>query len=281
MNSERELISILSLVGDPDVGRLAVEQLREGREEAINSIEAIDNRSLYLNDTLFASLMTELKVGVAVDKLTEILKLPEPPLSRILFLLTKVARPECDEVIWNDVLEDLILDLSLEISAEKTDIERIEIFNYLFFSRFMFNYDDSEIKCEDCALIDRVLISRKGNPVVMSMIYFLLSRGVGLPVYPFCFPNGFIPAYVNDSGEIAFYMNVFDKGSIFYEERLKVVLKDLEVDGDIAGYVGDERAVASIYIEMLLFLYENIQNFTKVSTLQPVRALVCGDKKYL
>jgi len=280
VEAERELISILSLVDDPDVGRIVKEQLMERGEEAIEAIVAVRGKLPEIDDDIVNSLIVELKESVVISKLKTILELPESSLSRLLFLLTKLADPECDEVIWNGILEDFIIDLSLEISENKTDIENVEIFNYLFFTKFRFGYEDTEIKSEDCALINRTLISRKGNSVAISLIYFLFAAGVGLPIYPLCFSGGFIPAYLDKRGEVAFYLNVFNRGSIFMKESLKDILGDMEPE-DIQRAIGHERALAAIYVEMLLFLYENIQYFGKVSVFEKAKRLISVDKKYL
>jgi len=278
VEAERELISILSLVDDPDVGRVVKEQLIERGEEAIEAIAAIRDKLPEVDEDILDSLMVELKESVIIAKLKT--EMQEPSLDKALFLITKLADPDCDEDIWRGILEDFIIDLSLEISSMKTDVENVEIFNYLFFTKFRFEYEDSEIKREDFALINKALISRKGNPVVISLIYFLLAAGVGLQIYPLCFSGGFIPAYLNKRGEVLFYLNVFNRGSIFMKESLKDILGEMEPD-DIQRAIGEERALAAIYVEMLLFLYGNIQYFNKISVFEKVKMLISGEKRYL
>ena len=280
MKAERELISMLSLVDDPDVGWVIKEQLIERGEEAIAAIAAIRNKLSEIDVDIVDSLVVELRESVVMAELKTVLELPELSLNRVLFLLTKLADPDCDENLWNGILEDFVIDLSMEISADKTDVENVDIFNYLFFTRFRFGYDDSEIKHEDCALINRSLTSRKGNSVAISMIYFLLSGGVGLPIYPLCFSGGFIPAYLDNRGDVMFYLNVFNRGSIFDKESLKDILKEMEPDG-IQKAIGHERDLAAIYVEMLIFLYRNVQNFNKMSIFEKAKMLISGEKRYL
>jgi len=270
---------MLSLIDDPDVGGVVRSQLMGMQEEAISLIEAMHGK--LPNRDSVASLLAELKESLVMEQLKKLLELPEPPLNREMFLLTKLMDMECREELWNDTLEDFIIDLSFEISANKTDVENVEIFNHLFFSRFKFRYEDSDMKHEDYALINRVLISRKGNPVAISLIYFMLARGVGLPIYPICFQGGFIPAYIDKKGEVAFYLNVFNKGAIFMRENLKDVLRGVDIDNTEIS-IGQEKALASIYVEMLMFMYENTNYRYKKSFIEEVRALVAGgDKRFL
>jgi len=277
VEAERELISILSLVDDPDVGGVIKEQLKERGEEAIAAIAAIRNKFSEIDIDIIDSLIAELEESVVISKLKKALDLSEPSLSRVFFLITKLADPECDESIWNGTIEDFIVDLSLEISVDKTAIENMEVFNYLFFTKFGFRYVDTELKREDCALINRSLISREGNAIAISLIYFLLSREVGLPVYPLCFSKGFIPVYLDRRGEIVFYLNVFDRGSIFMRENLKDILKEMESD-DMHTVIGQERSLAEMYVEMLLFLYGNMRYSDKVSVFEKAKILISGGK---
>ena len=280
MKDNSELISMLSLVDDPDVGGVVKTRLMERGEEAVELIEAMRHNLPTIDSSIIDSFLLELKESITMEQLKKLLELPEPPLNKEIFLLTKLMDSECSEEQWNDVLEDFIIDISLEISSKRTDVENVEIFNHLFFSRFKFRCEDPEMRSEECALINRVFDSRKGNPVAVSLIYFMLSGSVGLPIHPMCFSGGFIPAYIDKRGEVLFYLNVFNRGAIFTKEHLKDIPGFAEM-GDTEISVGQERALASIYVEMLMFVYENISYSYKKPLLEEIQILLGSDKKLL
>ena len=271
---------MLSLIGDPDVGGVVKTRLMEKGEEAVALIEAMRYKLPTIDSSTVDSILSELKESLTMEQFRKLLELPEPPLDKEIFLLTKLMDTECDKESWTSLLEKFSLEISFELSPDRTDIENVEIFNYIFFSRLKFRCSDTEMKLEECALINRVLDSKNGNPVAVSIIYFMLSISVGLPIYPICFSGGFIPACINKQGEVSFYLNVFKNGAIFSKENFKNIPGLAELD-DADMSVGKEGALASIYVEMLAFVYENTNCSYKKPLLEEIRLLIGEGRKFL
>lgn len=259
MKLDSELISLASLMDDSDlVVRNAVrERLIERGEESIEQIERfyISNMSKHDRDKYNLSL-DDIKAEIAITKLSAILKEPQPILSKALFLITKVADSSADELIYLSSLENLTNDITFEISGDKTPVENVEIFNFLFFKVFGFKHMEPQATVGS-SLIDRVLLSRLGNPVTITISYFLLAGTVGLPIYPLSFPGGFVPVYMDNSGKILFYLNVFKQGAIFLEDTLKQFFEEMNLPYKPELLkVKQERELLSIYAEFLSFVYK-------------------------
>ncbi|MDP3452673.1 MAG: transglutaminase family protein [Bacteroidales bacterium] len=284
MRPDTELISLISLMDDPDfVIRNAVrDRLVERGEEALEQIERycihdfpVAKRESYLD------FIDDVKRDIAFEKLSSLLESPQPLLERGLFLVTKIADTSCEETIYYSTIENLAEDISLEIAGEKTPVERVKIFNYLFFRRFRFHHADAKIESLEGALADRVLLSRGGNPVTISLLYFLLSRSAGLPVYPLCFTGGFVPVYLDNDGKILFYLNIFKQGSIFLEETLVQFFDDIGMKYEPESLkIEQERALVAIYTELLGFIYKNKGNTKIYERIERVTELF-GGRRYL
>ena len=212
MKPDSELISLLSLVDDNDhfVRDAVRERLVARGDETIEQIERywlpeLPDDKKYI----FQDYIEELKADIAFEKFESLLKSPQPQLDKGLFLITKIADISAEETIFFPALERLINELNSEVSEDKTPFENIKIFNYVFFKRFSFHHTDTHMTMEESALIDRVILSRGGNPVSITLAYFLLARAVGLPIYPLCFTGGFVPVYLTNEGQILFYLNIF------------------------------------------------------------------------
>ena len=105
--------------------------------------------------------------------------------------------------------------------------------------------------------MDRVLLSRSGNPIAVSLSYFLLANAVGLPIYPLSFPGGFVPVYLDEHGKILFYLNIFKQGTIFLENTLKHFFEDMGMPYNPELLkIEQERALLKIYAEFLSFIYK-------------------------
>ncbi|MFA6770016.1 MAG: transglutaminase family protein [Bacteroidales bacterium] len=284
MKLDSELISLTSLMDDPDlVVRNAVrERLIERGEDALEQIErffipdvpeqARERYVLYLDD---------IKADIAIKTLSQLLKEPQPILNKALFLITKVADTSAQEVIYFSTLENLTNEITIEMSGEKTPVENVEIFNFLFFKRFGFRHSNSHLTKIESALIDRVLLSRVGNPVTITLSYFLLAAAVGLPVYPLSFPGGFVPVYLDNDGKILFYLNVFKQGTIFLENTLKQFFEEMGMTYNPELLrVEQERSLLSIYAEFLSFIYKKNSDDHIMSRIDKVVSLI-GKRKFL
>lgn len=279
---DSELISLMSLMDDPDlVVRNAVrERLIERGEDSIEQIERFFIPQLPKQDRdKYILYLEEIKAEIAIERLLVLLKDPQPILSKALFLITKIADSSAEESIYLTVLDSLRNEIELEISEEKTPIENVEIFNFIFFRRFGFKHSEAQLIKTEGALIDRVLLSRVGNPVTVTLSYFLMAGAVGLPIYPLSFPGGFVPVYLDNSGRILFYLNVFKQGAIFLEDTLKQFFEDIKISYNPELLrVDQERDLLAIYAEFLSFIYKKNDNEYVASRLDRVISLISGQK---
>jgi len=284
MRVDSEIISLKSLIDDPDTtvrvavrdrfltrGASAIEQLESLVTEEISE----ERRSFYLE------YIEDLKEELIIERIESYLKSPDPLLLDGLFLISKAVDSSVDEVIFYTSLELLSEEIGVELSEEKTAIENVKIFNYIFFRRIGFKHCDTQIQKEENALINKVIDSRGGNPVAISLLYFLLSRSVGLPIYPLCFPGGFVPVYMDSENKILFYLNIFKGGAIFLEDNLKQFFDDIGLLYSTDSLkIEQDRALVSIYAELLNYLYKS-QNKNKISARIERILTLFGEKRYL
>ncbi|MEA4867445.1 MAG: hypothetical protein EOM61_01625 [Bacteroidia bacterium] len=261
MRPDSELLSLIYLMEDPDpVIRDAVrERLVERGEDAVEQIErfVLPQMEEERKEKYFL-LLDEIRADIAIDQLSLLLKDPQPKLDKALYLITRVADTSAVEIIYFSTLENLMDEISLEISEDKTPVENIGIFNFLFFKRFGFRHTDTKMQRPEAALLDRVLLSRGGNPVTVTLAFFLLAGLTGLPVYPLCFPGGFVPVYLDQQGNILFYLNIFKQGTIFAEDTLRQFFEEIGMTYNPENLrIEEERALLSIYAELLSFVYKN------------------------
>ncbi len=284
MMLDSELISLTTLMDDPDlVVRNAVrERFIERGEEAVEQIERFFIPSVPIQERdRYIEYLDDIKADIAVKMLSVLLKEPQPMLNRALYLITKVADTSTEEIIYFSTLESLTSEITLEIYGDKTPVENVEIFNFLFFKRFGFKHSDSQLTKAGLALLDRVLLSRVGNPVTITLSYFLLAGAVGLPIYPLSFPGGFVPVYLDNNGKILFYLNIFKQGTIFLENTLKHFFEEMGISyTPELLMVEQERALLSIYAEFLSFIYKKNANDNVVSRIDKVVSLI-SEQRFL
>lgn len=283
MSTDTELKSIVTLLDDTDDFVIeAINRRMLGRGISIlRDLEELYNKEKsYKVKGLIADKMQYLSNEFILEELGKMANDDYPDLERGIYLISKLIVPDIDEIYYHDLLGILIGDMVKEIPDEKTALEKMQIFNHIFYHRLLFKCGDYPITRESTTVLTSVLSSRHGIALSISLTYFLLARCVGLEVYPMCFPGGFVPAYI-ENDKILFYMDIFRDGEIFSESKLKYYLENQGVDLDTSAFeVRDDRTLLQVYLEVLHFMYTQKEDDYFISLLD--RALkLFGDERVL
>lgn len=180
--------------------------------------------------------------------------------------------PELNEhLIWNKI-EQLKRDLWVETRGFNSPIEKINLFNHVFYRQWEFNIkDDIEEGSSQYFFLNRVLESRRGNDISLGILYLGIARQMGLPLYGVNIPDNFCLAFKrepinedqvqamerNPQYGILFYINPRNKGLIFTRHELRQHLKTMpyeETDEPILPL--HNRQVIQLMIETLQSFYE-------------------------
>jgi regulator of sirC expression with transglutaminase-like and TPR domain len=281
MSVDTELKSIVSLLDDTDDFVVeAINRRMLGRGESVlRDLEVLYNKEKsYKVKGLIADKMQYLSNEFILDELSRMVNMDYPDLERGIYLISKLIVPDIDEIYYQDLLGILIGDLVKEITQEKTALEKMQIFNHIFYHRLLFKCGDYPITRESTTVLTSVLSSRHGIALSISLVYFLLARIMGLEVYPMCFPGGFVPAYIENE-KILFYMDIFREGEIFSESRLKYYLENQGVDIDTSAFeVRDDRTLLQVYLEVLHFMYSQKEDDYFIALLDRAMRLFGDDR---
>jgi regulator of sirC expression with transglutaminase-like and TPR domain len=156
-------------------------------------------------------------------------------------VLAKYENPTLDETEIINTIQNIRRDIWLELNDNQTAFEKVKIFNKIFFNHHKFEGDKEDYFSPGNSLINKVLESRKGNPLSLGLVYSVIAQSLDLPVYGVNLPNHFILAYMDVNGVhaqndqenkygVLFYINTFSRGSIFDTEEIKTFLDILKVE---------------------------------------------------
>ena len=135
------------------------------------------------------------------------------------FLISSLTDPGLTREAFSRLLDPCTAAYRNESSDERTALENGRIFSHLFFHRLGFTLRDETLREEACAQLPSVLSSRRGNPIAIAYLFFLIAEENGLPLYPVCFPGGFLPAWL-EGGEELFYFNLQAEGDLLFARDL-------------------------------------------------------------
>ena len=283
MKIDAELFSIISLMDDPDttVREAVIDRLADRGEESLQILDRFIVDNLPGDFEKQKEVINQVRDRLVLERLSRFLKSRDHTLYDGLMLVSKSINPEMDEQLFFSQISEMSEEIIQELSDDKTDLENMGIFNYIFFRRLGFVYSDFLIEKEEGTLLEHILTTKKGNPVAISIMYFLLARAVGMEIYPLCFPGGFVPVLTGEEGRIVFYLNIFKGGAVFTKESLADFFKEVGVEySPDEVRVEDDLALVVIYAELLGYLYRRDEKSVKYKRIERVLSLM-GGRRFL
>jgi len=288
--SLKEVIALITLLDDPDetiysevrnrfiiLGPPAIPHLETAWE---NSFEALMQKriEIIIHSIQFEALHKALK-DWALNENDDLLK--------GVLLLSRYQYPDLDESKIKKQIQQIKQDVWLELHEDLTALEKVKIINHILFEVHQFGGNITNYHAPQNSFINNVLESKKGNPLMLSVIYALVCKELNIPVYGINLPQHFVLAYVNDyanlidvnnktlSDNILFYINPFSKGLIFSQKDIDQFLKQLNLDPDNKYYLPCSNIeIVKRCLNNLIFSYEKLGYMEKLEELKKLEKLL-------
>jgi regulator of sirC expression with transglutaminase-like and TPR domain len=209
----------------------------------------------------------------------EWLFLQQPDLLTGAFLIAKYHYPDIQ-------LEDILKKLRkikqsiwLELNYNQTPLEQIQIFNQVFYNYHNFKGSQTSEDYQDFC-INNVLDTKKGNSIIVGIIYQILAQELNLPVYGVTLVRHYILAFCKKNivdfyseqsleREVMFYINPINRGSIFSRNEIKDYLEKMKVEQDPKNfYPADNNSIIKELITYLIDIYRQQNREDRVNELK-------------
>lgn len=239
---EKELNALITLLEDNDdqiytqirdklisMGNSVIPALENAWEDTFNN--TLQRRIEDIIQTIqFNSVKEELKIWTdagGIDLLTGTI------------LIARYQYPDLDEEKIRRQIELIKKDVWLELNPNLTAYEKIRVINHILFDVHSFSGNTANYHAPQNSYINNVLESKRGNPLLLSILYSVISQGLNIPVYGVNLPEHFILAYVDEyipssnpdeEQHILFYINPFSRGSVFSKREIDTFLKQLKLE---------------------------------------------------
>ena len=248
----KEVIALITLLDDPDdgiysevknrfiiLGPPAIPHLETAWE---NSFDALMQKRIegIIHTIQFKALQNALKFWSENE---------QDDLFKGCCIIARYQYPDLDELKLKKQLQQIKQDVWLELQEDLTAVEKVKIINHVLFEVHQFGGNISNYHAPQNSFLNVVLETKKGNPVMLSVIYALICKELNIPVYGVNLPQHFVLAYVNDyanlinpndktlSDNILFYINPFSKGLIFNHKDVDAFIKQLNLEPDNKYYL--------------------------------------------
>ena len=243
--NEKEVESLIKLLDDPDTeianhveekllsyGNDVIEYLENAWAQSFDILlqERIEN---LVHKIQFRNIKRELElwyIGGSFDLLQGIIT------------INKYQYPDLDEQKIINPIEDIKRDIWMQMLYDMSAAEKVKLINHVLYGIYGFSGNTANHQDPQNSYISQVLDSKKGNQILLAVIYSVIAQKLDIPVYGVNLPQHFILAYVDESrsesspipqnefeNRILFYINAFNKGIIFGRKDVDSFLKQLNL----------------------------------------------------
>ena len=285
---------MVSLLDDPDPGihlrvqqdldALGVHAVAQLEELWIQAEEVKERRSL-------EKVIHRLQWNDIQCHLTAWLEGDRSDLLSALCIIARYQYPNLDEQAVRQTLQAIRIEVWMGLNEQMTALEQVRHLNFVLFRVHKFRGNTDEYLNPNNNFINKVLETRKGNPLMVGLVYMLIAQKLDLPIYGVNLPQHFVLAYLEQgsySGQNKtedfqqesyrrplFYINAFNMGSVFGKRDLDQFLRMVHVEPK------DQFYRACTNTEILLRLcanlessYRDAEEFHKIPEIQALQKLI-------
>ncbi len=287
--NELKLESLIKLLDDPDdsVFDLVLVEILKEDVSIVDRLEHIWETSFEdLVQKRIEFIIQEIQLKDTKDKIKNWASQKTLDLFEGIFLISRYQYPELKLKSIQIQLEKIRKDVWLEFKNSLTSLEKITILNHIFFDRYKFKIDRDNTELPQNSYINRVLDTRRGNPISIAIIYTLVARSLNLPVHYIDFDSSPLVGYfdkdmarlVNEednNSQILFYINPSNKGAIIGPKEVDYMRQSAYIpDQKHQPEACSDRIIIKRLVEKLSNDYKQAGLLEKVNYLKEIAEIL-------
>jgi regulator of sirC expression with transglutaminase-like and TPR domain len=279
-----EVNSLIRLLDDPDpeiyshvhdklisYGTEAIEHLESAFEQAFDAIQ----------QERIANLVHEIQFGIVKNDLKLWYQSGAFDLLQGILTINRYQYPDLDEQKIINQIEAIKRDIWIQMINDASPVEQVKLINHVFYHMHGFSGNTTNHQDPQNSYLNQVMESKKGNQILLAIIYSVIAQKLDIPVHGVNLPQHFILAYVDETQEdefesgILFYINAFNKGFIFGRRDVDMFLKQLNLTFDKQFYEPCSNTdIIKRVLRNLISSYEHLGSAEKVDELNELLAIL-------
>jgi regulator of sirC expression with transglutaminase-like and TPR domain len=153
-------------------------------------------------------------------------------------------------------LNTLAYQARLRLAGVVGSVERITVLNRFLFDELGFHGNTDNYSDPANSFLDRVLTTRTGLPITLSVVYIEVGRRLGLPIHGLALPGHFLTRYADGDTEIV--IDPFNRGRIW--SRVECERQIVAAFGAQAGVVMERVMAPPTKRAILARMLRNLKN---------------------
>jgi regulator of sirC expression with transglutaminase-like and TPR domain len=242
MIDKQKINSLISLVDDQDddVFDLVQGQIIDLGKDVLPLLKkAYDETESNLMSLRLKKLISQLNLIKAREEILYWKNNNSRNLYEGLSIIARYQYPNLDIEKITKTIKIIRQELWLEVNDNMTAMEKVRIFNHLFFDIHMFHGDSKDFFAPENFFINDAILRKKGSPLILSTVYSIVAQSVNIPIYGVNMPNHFIVAYTDrlysqplsdiEINNVLFFINPFNRGEIYSLKEMRQFLSSMKV----------------------------------------------------
>ena len=242
--NKKEIKALISLLDDPDESvfkEVSVKFLSLGQDVIPVLEDAWEHSFDTLIQNRIENIIHQIQFDIIKDELKHWAKPDQQNLLEGALLIARYQYPDIDLSKINKQLAQIKKDVWVEMLETLTALEKVKIINHILFEVHNFSGNTTNYHAPQNSYINNVLETKKGNPLLLSIIYTIVAQMLEIPIYGVNLPEHFILCYVdvehmgvpstegNQGSNVLFYINPFSKGAVFGQKEVDAFLMQLKL----------------------------------------------------
>lgn len=282
-----EINALINLIEDPDptiYDQVKSEIVSMG-ESVIPQLEKFwefNDHGILFQERL-ESLIHSIQYDSVLRRLEEWRDAENNDLLEGAILINKYQYPSFDEDEVRRLIAKIRQDIWLELNDSLSAFEIVNIFNHILFNVHDFEGNKNNYNAPQNSFIADVLLTKKGNPLSLALLYQILASSLDIPIYGVNLPNHFILGFVDESSinplsdgdadhGVRFYINPFTGGTMIHRNEIDDFLNYLNLPQQVKFYrpCGNVDIIARM-VDNLIYSYAQLGKKDKVEELKALQ----------
>lgn len=273
MLSESEIKALVSLLDDEDseIIKHVEEKILAAGEYILPYLEA-EWQNCSLQPIIYERLeqiIHSLRFRVLKEKITQWKLYETEDLLKGVWLIATYQYPEVSYETLKEKIDQIYYSVWVHFRENLHPYDQIRLINYVLFEELKFSANTQNFHSPANSMLNRVLETRKGNPISLCIIYMLVAQKLGMPVYGVNMPNLFILIYKGK--EHSFYINAFNRGLIFTKADIDNYIAQLGLEPHESFYTPTSHLeIVKRICRNLIVSYEQLGELEKMQEMQQI-----------
>ncbi len=289
MEKNTKVKALINLLDDPDtfVYEAVEKELEKENTEIIPVLEEMwENNLDEMCQQRIENLIQFLQFKQTKNEFGDWAQNAEADILEGFYIIDKFQYPDLNFDKLGRKLEQLRKDVWIELSESLTSLEKTTVLNHIFFDRYEFSINHTNLTSPQNCYLSQVVDTHKGNPVSIAILYSIIARMLDLPIYLIDFPKTPLLAYFDHEiatkahgedvdSDILFYINPSNKGSITGRRELEYHLNKMNHNLEPKYYErANDRTIILRLLELLKRDYKMVGQKQKTNEIAEFMALL-------